>query len=69
MPEADSAVLNLSARASIRAEMSAMPVILTTAEEIETCMTEPATEALKLQRPLPDGVLCIVARAEKKDGE
>jgi putative SOS response-associated peptidase YedK len=45
----------------------AMPVILTQPEEIETWMTAPADEALKLQRPLPDGALAIVARGEKKD--
>jgi putative SOS response-associated peptidase YedK len=45
----------------------AMPVILTKPEEIEIWMTTPAEEALKLQRPLPDGVLGIVARSEKKD--
>jgi putative SOS response-associated peptidase YedK len=45
----------------------AMPVILTTPGEIETWMTAPAHEALKLQRPLPDGALAIVARGEKKD--
>lgn len=46
----------------------AMPVILTTPEEIETWMTAPTEEALKLQRPLPDGALKIVARGEGKDG-
>ena len=46
----------------------AMPVILTTPEEVETWMTAPIEEALKLQRPLPDGSLKIVARGEKKDG-
>jgi hypothetical protein len=44
-----------------------MPVILTTPREIETWMTAPAEEALKLQRPLPDDVLAIVARGERKD--
>jgi putative SOS response-associated peptidase YedK len=46
----------------------AMPVILTTPEEIETWMTAPAEAALNLQRPLPDGSLRIVARGEKRDG-
>ena len=45
----------------------AMPVILTTVAEIEQWMTAPAEEALKLQRPLPDGALKIVARGERKD--
>jgi putative SOS response-associated peptidase YedK len=43
----------------------AMPVILTTEQEINTWLTAPAEEALKLQRPL-DG-LKIVARGGKKD--
>ena len=45
----------------------AMPVILTTRYEIEMWMTAPVEEALKLQRPLDDGVLEIVARSERKD--
>jgi putative SOS response-associated peptidase YedK len=45
----------------------AMPVILTTEAEIETWLTAPAEEALKLQRPLPDGILKIVATGEKED--
>ena len=45
----------------------AMPVILATREEIDTWMTAPPEEALKLQRPLPGDALMIVARGEKKD--
>jgi hypothetical protein len=45
----------------------AMPVILTTSEEVETWMTAPPDEALKLQRPLSDGTLQIVARGVKED--
>jgi len=46
----------------------AMPVILTTASEIEQWMTAPAEDAIKFQRPLSDGVLKIVATGERKDG-
>ncbi|MCE0498702.1 MAG: SOS response-associated peptidase family protein [Methylacidiphilales bacterium] len=45
----------------------AMPVILTTQDEIDTWMTAPTNEALKLQRPLPDGTLMIVAKGQKED--
>ena len=45
----------------------AMPVILRTADEIETWMTAPAEEALKLQRPLPNGALRVVMTGEKED--
>jgi putative SOS response-associated peptidase YedK len=46
----------------------AMPVILTDPDEIETWMTAPPEEALKLQRPLPDGSLKVVARGSRQDG-
>jgi len=46
----------------------AMPVVLTCEDEIETWMTAPPETALRLQRPLPDPVLRIVARGEKLDG-
>lgn len=46
----------------------AMPVILTTPEEIETWMSAPSADALRLQRPLPDGALRIVARGLRQDG-
>ncbi len=45
----------------------AMPVILTTKEEIDLWMSAPISQALKLQRPLPDGALTIVARGQKQD--
>ena len=46
----------------------AMPVIFTTPDEIETWLTVQTPEAMRLQRPLPDGALKIVARGERKDG-
>ena len=45
-----------------------MPVVLTTREEIDAWMNAPAEAALKLQRPLADNSLKIVARGDKKDG-
>ena len=45
----------------------AMPVILTSEEEIEAWMLAPPLEALRLQRPLPDDALRIVARGERSD--
>ena len=47
--------------------MKAMPVILTEPGEIELWLTAPKEEAIKLQRPLPDGVLDIVAVGKKQD--
>jgi putative SOS response-associated peptidase YedK len=46
----------------------AMPIILTTPDEIDVWMNAPTEEALALQRPLPDASLVIVARGEKQDG-
>jgi putative SOS response-associated peptidase YedK len=46
----------------------AMPVILTTPEEIDTWLTAPANEAMALQRPLADGALRIVAQGRREDG-
>jgi putative SOS response-associated peptidase YedK len=45
----------------------AMPVILTSPDEFELWLEGETVEALKLQRPLPDAMLDIVARGEKED--
>ena len=45
----------------------AMPVILTRPEEWRRWLTAPTTEALQLQRPLPDGMLRIVAEGVRSD--
>ncbi|GGH63597.1 SOS response-associated peptidase [Frigidibacter albus] len=45
----------------------AMPVILTRPEEWRLWLTAPAPEALRLQRPLPDGMLQIVAEGVRED--
>ena len=46
----------------------AMPVILTTPDEVETWLDAPAPIALQLQRPVADGSLVVVARGFKQDG-
>lgn len=50
-----------------QANPDAMPVILTTPEEIETWMAAPWAEARLLQRPLPPGVLKVVSVGPKED--
>lgn len=47
----------------------AMPVLLTSKEECGTWLEAPTEEALRLQRPLPDGLMKEVARGERHDGE
>ena len=45
----------------------AMPVIFRTPEECDAWMSLPFKEARELQKPLPDGVLRIVARGGRQD--
>jgi putative SOS response-associated peptidase YedK len=44
-----------------------MPVILTTKAECDEWLSAPVEKALKLQRPLADKLLKVVATGEKKD--
>jgi putative SOS response-associated peptidase YedK len=46
----------------------AMPVILTSEDEVEQWLTAPIVEALQLQRPLADDALQVVAGGRKEDG-
>jgi putative SOS response-associated peptidase YedK len=45
----------------------AMPVILTASHEFDAWLSADWPEASKLQRPLPDGALQIVASGDKED--
>jgi putative SOS response-associated peptidase YedK len=45
----------------------AMPVILKSSGEVDLWLEGQLPEALKLQRPLPDAALRIVAKGEKED--
>ena len=44
-----------------------MPVILTTPEEVDLWLSGETTQAVALQRPLPDEALQIVARGDRSD--
>ena len=60
--------LTTEANAEISAiHPKAMPVILQSQADIMTWLTAPSEEALKLQKPLPDGGLTIIARGERHD--
>jgi putative SOS response-associated peptidase YedK len=45
----------------------AMPVILTTPEEVDLWLAADAPKALELQRPLPDDALMIVTSGDRED--
>jgi putative SOS response-associated peptidase YedK len=45
----------------------AMPVLLTTEQEFDSWLDAPVNEAIALQKPLPNGLLRMVATGEKSD--
>ena len=59
------AISRMRSRISIHA--NAMLVMLTNKDEWQTWLNAPIEATLKLQRPLPDKRLKIVASGEKKD--
>lgn len=61
------AFLTVEPNAEVIEVQESMPVILRTAEEIETWLTAPWEEAKLLQRPLPNGSLRIVSVGNKED--
>jgi putative SOS response-associated peptidase YedK len=64
------AFLTTEANAAVKPiHEQAMPVILTTAEEIEVWMNAPAEEALQLQRPLPDQKLIVLPQPKAEEEE
>ncbi len=63
------AFLTTDANADVGAvHPKAMPVVLAGPQDIEIWLNAPWSEAAKLQRPLADGGLTIVARGQKADG-
>ena len=60
--------LTTDANAEVRPiHPKAMPVILTTEDEVDTWLSAEPAEALAVQQPLPDGSLMIVAKGERED--
>ncbi|MFT4148598.1 MAG: hypothetical protein QM656_00245 [Paracoccaceae bacterium] len=58
---------NLFSQTKKPVHKDAMPVILTKPEEWRVWLTADTAEALKLQRPLSDGLLQIVAEGSRAD--
>jgi hypothetical protein len=51
----------------VRPDAKAMPVLLTTAEEWDTWLTGSVEQAIALQMPLANEMMCIVATGEKSE--